>query len=131
MDTHPQNTIEVTVDLSVIEGFLEILPPEQVRELICECQSEVSKRLSEISTFTQEQDIMAMLDKIKSLAHDLKGVGGNFGLTALSQAAGQLQQLATPPYTSDAQCIKNALHDLMCKGTRSLDIIDEVIDKKL
>jgi HPt (histidine-containing phosphotransfer) domain-containing protein len=113
----------IIIDYSAINNLNSILDPQQVNELIKDCCEEVIKRLEQIEALSQKVEFSEVLDRIKPIAHDLKGVSGNFGLTSLSDVACTLQNLTTPPYAKDPQLIKDTIQTLISVGNQSLEII--------
>lgn len=79
------------VDSSVIAGLADIMPGAALRDLVADMLGDAKQRLARIAQSNCAPDLLRQIERD---AHDLKSMGGNFGLTGLSQSAAQVERAA-------------------------------------
>lgn len=124
----PQQTVSddcipVIVDDSVIQELRHVLSSQKVDELLRDCSFEVLSRLMRIKGLRQDLSLEGNIDQLKCIAHDLKGVSGNFGLTSLSRVAADLQKITTIPLSTDTAAIGVAIEQVVRTGEQSLVLL--------
>ena len=109
-----QQTDTVYLDLSVIDGLSNIMSACAVRALLIDMQQDVSLRLERLAEITVAS---RSLDLIAQDAHDLKSMGGNFGLTEMSVRAGAVERAAR---SGSVETVRAATPLLISMGRHSL-----------
>ena len=107
------------LDPSVIDGLSSIMPESAVQSLLVDMERDVRERLLRLS---ETQVAAGSLGVIAQDSHDLRSMGGNFGLLELAQQAGIVERAArsecldtvrasTPTLISIGHESLNALND--------------------
>jgi len=107
------------LDPSIIDGLATIMQPGAVRSLLADMRSDVSLRLERLS---ETEVTSASLVLIAQDAHDLKSMGGNFGLMEMSVRAGVVERAARGGCT---ETVSTSLPLLIAMGRRSLAALAE------
>ncbi len=79
------------LDPSVIDGLSSIMPNDAVQSLVIDMERDVRERLMRLS---ETQVATGSLDVIAQDAHDLRSMGGNFGLSELALHARTVERAA-------------------------------------
>jgi HPt (histidine-containing phosphotransfer) domain-containing protein len=106
---------DAVVDMSVLAGLMDILPPEQVRELVSILVSDVESRLGRILK-TARHD----LDDLRREAHDLKSSCGNFGLVEIAGLAVRIEAACRAGANDEACRLATGLDDAVARGIAAL-----------
>lgn len=107
------------LDPSVVDGLAAIMPESAVQDLLVDLKRDVRERLVRLSEI---QVAAGSLSVIAQDAHDLRSMGGNFGLTELSQQAGAVERAAR---NEDLDTARSALPPLISVGYQSLDALEQ------
>jgi len=102
------------LDPSVIDSLSGIMSACAVRALLIDMQRDVSlrlERLAEVNIAT------GSLSLIAQDAHDLKSMGGNFGLTEMSDRAGVVERAAR---SKCVETVRASVPPLLSAGRYSL-----------
>jgi HPt (histidine-containing phosphotransfer) domain-containing protein len=103
------------IDISVLAGLMDILPAEQVRELVSILISDVESRLDRIAA-AESSD----LECLKREAHDLKSSCGNFGLVEIARLAMEIETACRSGADHEAHRLARGLHAVADRGIAAL-----------
>jgi len=104
-------------DPSVIDGFKGVMSAETIRELLHDMERDVRERLLRLS---EMQAVPGSLEAIAQDAHDVKSLGGNFGMVELASHSGDVERAAR---AKDLDQVAASLPALIAAGDRALAIL--------
>lgn len=107
------------LDPSVIEGLGSIMPNDAVQSLVSDMERDVRERLMRLS---ETQVAAGSLGVIAQDAHDLRSMGGNFGLLGMAQQARIVERAAR------SQClttVRASTPTLISVGHQSLNALKD------
>lgn len=107
------------LDPSVIEGLSSIMPESAVQSLIVDMERDVRERLIRLS---ETQVAAGSLGVIAQDSHDLRSMGGNFGLSELAQQAGIVERAAR---NGCLDTVRAATPKLISIGHQSLKALND------
>ena len=106
------------IDLSVIESLSSIMTESAVQSLLVDMERDVRERLMRLSETKVAEGSMGV---IAQDSHDLRSMGGNFGLVELAQKAGIVERAAR------GQCldtVRTSTPTLISTGYQSLKALN-------
>ncbi len=107
------------LDESIIDGLTEIMSDSVVHALLSEMESDVRLRLDRLSEIHVAR---GSLEVIAQDSHDLRSMGGNFGLTELAVRAGVVERAAR---SGCVDTVREAVPSLISVGAKSLNALFE------
>lgn len=110
---HRSNDAE-SFDHSIIDGLAGIMTENALKSLLTDMVSDASQRVERLA---EVQVALSSLKLIEHDAHDLKSMGGNFGLTGLSQRAGIIERAAR---AGDIESVKAEMPTLIDTSRKSI-----------
>jgi len=106
-------------DPSVIESLLGIMSADAVSALLLDMERDVRDRLVRLAEVHVASGSLAM---IAQDAHDLKSMGGNFGLVELAHHAGIIERAARD---GSLDTVRASLPALILSGQRSINALND------
>jgi chemotaxis protein histidine kinase CheA len=106
-------------DPTMIDSLSGIMSAQAIQSLVLDMAQDVRTRLKRIA---ETQVAQGSLNMIRHDAHDLKSMGGNFGLTGLAEQAGVVERAARD---GCVKSVKAAIPSLMSTGQWSLKALAE------
>ncbi len=104
-------------DHSVIDSLKNVMPVPAVLDLLGDVERDIRLRLERLEELNVAS---ASLGVIAQDAHDLKSIGGNFGLNVLSAQAGKVERAAR---NGCVDTVREALPALISTGLNSVGAI--------
>lgn len=103
------------LDPSTVDDLARIMDSAALRTLLCDVVADIEQRLERIAQG-------GSLRQIRQDAHDLKSMGGNFGLLALSEAAAAIERDAR---TGAADAVQGTVPGLLETGRVSVAALSQ------
>ncbi len=107
------------LDPSVIEGLSSIMPASAVQSLLADMDRDVHERLMRLS---ETQVAVGSLSVIAQDSHDLRSMGGNFGLVELAHQARIVERAAR---SESLDTVRAAMPGLISCGHQSLRALND------
>ena len=107
------------IDSSVIDGLSAIMPESAVQSLVGDMEQDVRERLLRLS---ETQVAKRSLSLIAQDAHDLRSMGGNFGLVELAQQARIVERAAR---SACLETVRASTPQLITIGQQSLKALKD------
>lgn len=107
------------IDSSVIDGLSAIMPESAVQSLVGDMEQDVRERLLRLS---ETQVAQGSLSLIAQDAHDLRSMGGNFGLVELAQQARIVERAAR---SACLETVRASTPQLITIGQQSLKALKD------
>jgi HPt (histidine-containing phosphotransfer) domain-containing protein len=104
-------------DSRVIDEFAGIMNADAMRELLHDMERDVRERLLRLS---ETSVVPASLEAIAQDAHDIKSLGGNFGMAEMAVISGEIERAAR---AESLDQVAASLPALIASGNRSLAIL--------
>lgn len=101
-------------DPAMIDSLSNVMTAQAIQSLVLDMARDVRVRLKRIS---ETQVARGSLKMIRHDAHDLKSMGGNFGLTGMAEQAGVVERAARD---GCVQSVRAAIPSLISTGHWSL-----------
>jgi hypothetical protein len=115
--TLPSSSDPASFDSSVIDGFSGIMSADAIRELLHDMERDVRERILRLS---EMQVVPGSLHAIAQDAHDVKSLGGNFGMVELASQSGDVERAAR---AGELEQVAASLPALIAAGDRALAIL--------
>lgn len=110
-----QNRPDTTrIDANMLESLSTIMSSDAVQSLLTDMARDVRLRLDRLA---EVQVAPGSLEMIAQDAHDLKSMGGNFGLIEMSEHAARLERAAR---ADEIDSVRSAVPVLIASGRNSL-----------
>jgi len=107
------------LDPSVIDGLSSIMPESAVQSLLVDMDRDVRERLMRLS---ETQVAAGSLSVMAQYSHDLRSMGGNFGLVELAQQARIVERAAR---SECLDTVRASMPRLISIGHRSLKALND------
>lgn len=104
-------------DASVIDSFAGIMDAAAMRALLQDMERDVSTRVLRLS---ETRAVPGSLQAIAQDAHDLRSLGGNFGMVEMAARAGEVERAAR---AGSLDAVREILPVLIRAGDHALAIL--------
>lgn len=112
-----ENKAPLLFDREMLQSLKETIAPEQMDELLSGMFEKADEILTAIETAWQEEDILSLAAR----SHELKGMSGNFGLSAVSEKAKAIEMASKSNNLENMDAKVTALSSVYAESRAALN----------